>query len=131
MPGSQSGWAGRGNGTVEVETHADASLTFTESGRFRLDGANASIAFRNVFRWTPQADAITLSHERRGAEAAVRLFELIPAEPDAAADWVAREAHQCVADRYRARLTLVETGFDLAWTIEGPRKNERLLYRYR
>lgn len=131
--GSQSGWAGRGSGTVEVEveTHADASLTFTESGRFRLEGAAESIAFRNVFRWTPQADAIVLSHERRGAEAAVRLFELIPAKPDDNADWVAREAHQCVADRYQARLTFTDDGFDLEWTITGPKKNEYLRYRYR
>jgi len=131
LPGSQSGWAGRGSGTVAVEAHADASLTFTESGRFRLDGAAESVAFRNVFRWTPTPDALALSHERRGAEAAVRLFELIPAGPDDNADWVAREAHQCAADRYRARLTLAEAGFDLQWRIEGPRKNEHLYYRYR
>ncbi len=72
-----------------------------------------------------------MSHERRGAAAAVRLFELIPAGPGDSADWVAREAHQCAADRYRARLTLADEGFDLEWIIEGPRKNERLYYRYR
>lgn len=131
LAGSRSGWAGRGNGTVKVETHADTSLTFTEWGRFRLEGATESIAFRNVFRWTPRADAIALSHERRGVEAAVQLFELIPTGPGDAADWVAREAHQCAADRYRVRLTPAEAGFDLAWSIEGPRKSERLYYRYR
>ncbi|WP_136064461.1 DUF6314 family protein [Modicisalibacter radicis] len=131
MTGSRSGWAGKGQGTVDVEEHADASLTFSESGRFHLVGATESIAFRNVFRWTPTQDAIALSHERRGAAAAVRLFELIPADPGDTADWVARDAHQCAADRYRARLTLAYDGFDLEWIIEGPRKNERLHYRYR
>lgn len=131
LSGSQSGWAGRGHGTVEVEAYADASLTFTESGRFQLEGAIESIAFRNVFRWTPTPNAIALSHERRGSGAAVRLFELIPTGTNEGADWIAREAHQCAADRYRARLTPVDEGFDLQWSIEGPRKNECLYYRYR
>ncbi|MGC3873619.1 DUF6314 family protein [Halomonas sp. GXIMD04776] len=131
QPGSRSGWAGRGNGTVVAEAHADISLTLTESGRFRLEGAAESIAFHNVFRWRFYQDRISLSHERRGPEAAVWLFDLVAADHEQSCDLISREAHLCGRDRYRARLTFMDQGFDLEWTIQGPRKDEHLHYRYR
>ncbi len=111
--------------------HADNSLTFLESGRFRPEGAAESIAFHNVFRWTPQADTIVLSHERRGIDAAVWLFDLVTADHEQGCDLISREAHLCGNDRYQARLTFMAQGFDLEWTIQGPRKDEHLHYRYR
>lgn len=130
--GSQCAWSGEGNGSVTVVMDADASVRFTEAGHFRLDAPAArAVPFRNVFRWTPGSEHIALSHERRGAEAAVWLFDLIEAPAHESTDLVSRDAHLCGDDRYRARLTFMDDGFDLEWTISGPKKDEYLRYRYR
>lgn len=130
--GSQCAWSGEGQGSVVVVTCADASVRFSETGHFRLDASTANaVPFRNVFRWTPSREQFALSHERRGAEAAVWLFDLIAAGDGERADLVSREAHLCAADRYRARLTFMDDGFDLEWIISGPKKDELLHYRYR
>ena len=137
--GSRCGWSGEGSGTVTVALHDDGSLTFTENGLFRLDAHPADsdilsprpMAFHNVFRWHLGEERIALSHERRGPDAAVRLFDLVIADREQEADFVSREAHLCGDDRYRARLTLLDQGFDLVWSIQGPRKNEQLHYHYR
>ena len=130
--GSQCAWSGEGHGSVTVAIDADASVRFSESGHFRLDAPGAgAVPFRNVFRWTLGREHIALSHERRGADAAVWLFDLIAAPAGERADLVSHEAHLCADDRYRAGLTFVADGFDLEWTISGPKKDERLHYRYR
>lgn len=126
---SQSGWSGQGQGEVKVETHDDGSLTFTETGHFQLETAPGKIAFRNVFRWRVGNDYVSLSHERRGSDAAVWLFDLVADTTDDS-DLISREDHLCVDDRYRARLWLREDGFDLTWAIAGPKKDERLVYQY-
>lgn len=138
-PRSQCHWSGAGEGAVAVDVAADGSLVFTESGHFQLDASPAAangdrprpVPFRNVFRWRPDEDHVALCHERRGADAAVWLFDLVVAGEEDDADFVSREAHLCVDDRYRARLTLREGGFDLEWTIAGPKKDESLHYQYR
>lgn len=130
--GSQCAWSGEGQGSVAVVTCADASVLFSETGHFRLDAPEANaVPFRNVFRWTLGREHIALSHERRGADAAAWLFDLIAAPAGESADLISRDAHLCGDDRYRARLTFVDDGFDLEWTISGPKKDERLCYRYR
>ncbi|KXS38393.1 MAG: hypothetical protein AWU55_1610 [Halomonadaceae bacterium T82-2] len=133
LPGarSQTGWAGNGEGRVAVTTDEDGSVVFTESGRFHPAVAPdaPAVSFRNVFRWRFLADRVSLAHERRGAEAAVRLFDLAP--EDTANTWASCHDHICGDDRYRAWLVLGPLGFDLRWTIEGPRKDEHLHYRYR
>jgi len=128
---SRTGWAGHGEGRVTVTTDADDSVVFTENGRFHPAIAPDAppVSFRNVFRWTFLGDRVGLAHERRGAEAAVRLFDLAPGDtPDI---WLSCHDHLCGDDRYRARLVVTPRGFDLRWTIEGPRKDEHLHYRYR
>ncbi|WP_084671551.1 DUF6314 family protein [Modicisalibacter ilicicola] len=137
--GSRCGWSGKGQGRVEARCHEDGSLTFTETGHFQQDalpepsGISSArpLPFHNVFRWRSHAEHVALSHERRGVDAAVWLFDLVVAEDERDADFVSREAHLCGDDRYRATLTFTEDGFDLEWTIHGPRKDEHLHYRYR
>lgn len=141
---SQCGWSGEGQGRVDVLHASDGSLVLTESGHFRLDSSPTGqgkgsestprpIPFRNVFRWKPESDHVSLSHERRGPDAAVWLFDLVPPVGGGAghADLASREAHLCVDDLYQARLDFQPNGFDLAWTITGPKKDEHIHYRYR
>ena len=125
--GSQTGWAGHGEAEVAVSLDADG-LRFHESGEFTPAATGAAVAFRNVYRWVTQGDRIALWHERFGAKDAVWLFDLVAAGPG---ELVAAERHVCGDDRYDARLRLVEHGFDLRWSITGPRKDERLAYQYR
>ncbi|WP_431025785.1 DUF6314 family protein [Halomonas sp. H5] len=130
-PDSRSGWAGRARGEVRVEVSVEAqdkTIRFFESGTFLLEGRATPVPFSNCYRWELGDTRIALFHERRGADQAVWLFALIAQGP---ASLVSAEAHLCGEDRYRARLSLVDEGFDLSWTIQGPRKDESLSYRYR
>lgn len=136
---SQSGWSGEGRGKVEVATPHDGSLTFTETGQFQLavpagsagTAALRTVSFRNVFRWVIGDSHVSLFHERRGSGAAVWLFDLVADRGIDTADLISRQAHRCVNDRYHARLRLRKDGFDLAWTITGPKKDEHVAYQYR
>ena len=40
------------------------------------------------------------------------------------------DLHLCGQDHYSAELVEEASGFQLKWQIQGPRKNERLEYRY-
>lgn len=124
---SKTGWNGHGEGTIDV-TQDEDSVRLFESGTFTLAGQPRSVPMRNVYRWDFFSDRIALLHERRGPEAAVHLFDLIPADDDTL---VNAQVHQCAADAYSARLTLTPEGLDLEWRIVGPRKDERIFYRYR
>lgn len=126
--GSHCGWSGHGQGEVTV-SHAIDALRFHERGHFRSTQGERTVPFRNVYRWECHADHVRLFHERRGETHAVWLFDLV-ADP-ASDDLVEACAHLCGADRYSARLTFASEGFDLHWRITGPRKDERLHYRYR
>ncbi|SDL08724.1 hypothetical protein SAMN05192555_102371 [Franzmannia pantelleriensis] len=125
---SRCAWSGSGQGGVTVSRDPDG-LRFHEQGRFRLDQGGAEVAFHNVYRWSLHNDHIGLYHERRGKEHAVWLFNLIAAPGGDAL--VAHQAHLCGDDQYTAKLTLRDAGIDLDWQISGPRKDERLYYRYR
>src|SRR4051794_9243853 len=50
--GAESGWNGRGSGTVEVREAGDGMMTFHEQGSWRLEGGERDICFHNVYRWT-------------------------------------------------------------------------------
>lgn len=124
---SQTGWTGHGEGTSDITEDGDSVRLF-ESGTFTLEGQPRSVPMRNVYRWDFHAERVALLHERRGPEAAVHLFDLVP---DGNETLVNAQVHQCAADAYSARLMLTPAGFDLEWRIAGPRKDERITYRYR
>ncbi|MGY3726746.1 MULTISPECIES: DUF6314 family protein [Cobetia] len=149
-PASRNAWSGHGSGEVRLEkempdgagrTGAEVSwdILFNEQGQFRLEGQASSITFRNRYRWrlSPDGTALSLSHERRGRDAAVFLFDLIEAPAGDGDHFISREAHLCIDDLYSATLVIVRDaddkpcGFDLDWRITGPRKDEHLAYRYR
>ncbi|GGX95441.1 hypothetical protein GCM10007160_23780 [Litchfieldella qijiaojingensis] len=106
-------------------------VRFHEQGRFVPEGKARAVAFTNVYRWEVESDRLRLFHERRGADQAVWLFDLVVSEPGTSTTLVSRDAHVCGDDRYAAHLTLHPDGFDLNWRIEGPRKDEAIYYRYR
>lgn len=142
-PDSRNAWSGRGIGTVEVlsepANHGADELVFLEQGQFTLAGQPSSVTFHNRYRWqlSPAGDALKLSHERRGRDAAVFLFDLIKDDAKGPDHFISREAHLCIDDLYAATLMIERdtegnaTGFILKWRITGPRKDESLTYHYR
>jgi len=126
-PNSRTGWAGLGE--ADVRTSGDAGqLRLHEDGQFTPKATGTPVAFRNIYRWVDRGDRLSLWHERFGRDAAVWLFDLAATAPN---ELTTVDAHVCGDDRYAARLSLTADGFDLRWSITGPRKDETLAYRYR
>ena len=125
-PRSQTGWAGTGEARIDTSRDADG-VRLHENGLFTPSAAGSPVAFRNVYRWSRHGDRLSLWHERFGRDAAVWLFDLVATGRDRLETV---EPHPCGQDRYDARLTLTAEGFDLRWSITGPRKDETLAYRY-
>lgn len=126
-PASQTGWRGTGTAGITAERTGD-DWRLIERGRFLPAGAARDVAMHNIYRWQRVDNRLRLYHERFGTDAAVFLFELVA---DSAARLVCRQPHRCGADIYHGTLLLSESGFDLDWSITGPRKDEQLRYRYR
>lgn len=121
--GSATDWSGSGEGEVVVTDHQGGWL-FVETGRYTTPHGRV-LTMHNRFWWQRGEQGIRLSHLRY--EQPVVLFELLP---QADGRWLTAEPHQCGQDHYSAELTPTEGGFLLGWQITGPRKNERLSYRY-
>ena len=127
-----TGWNGVAVGTVAVGRPRDDVLIFTESGAWTAVGSAKPIAFNNVFRWTRFAEHLRLEHLRHGVDRPVFLFDLAATDDG---NWREARPHLCGDDVYRATLLLADTpantGVDLAWTIDGPKKREAIDYAYR
>ncbi|MGB7756610.1 MAG: DUF6314 family protein [Salinisphaera sp.] len=126
-PASLTGWWGRGHAEIVAEADGE-DWRLIERGRFSPAGTTRTVGFANVYRWVRADDRLRLYHERFGADAAVFLFELVAENEQRL---VCRQPHRCGDDIYRGTLELVADGFDLDWSITGPRKDEHLYYRYR
>lgn len=101
-------------------------IRFHESGVFHHESGR-KLPFRNVYRFEIKRAQIDVYHERRGAEDSVFLFTMHPVSDRRLESLT---PHLCVRDRYSGALTLEDEGFELLWRVEGPRKDERILYRY-
>ncbi|MGL6522303.1 DUF6314 family protein [Aeromonas dhakensis] len=121
--GSATDWSGSGEGEVVVTDHHGGWL-FVETGRYTTPHGRV-LTMHNRFWWQRGEEGIRLSHLRY--EQPVVLFELLP-QTDGR--WLTAEPHLCGQDHYSAELKPTEGGFLLGWQITGPRKNERLSYRY-
>ncbi len=121
--GSATDWRGSGEGSVQVTDHLGGWL-FAEQGRYTTPHGRV-LTMHNRFWWQRGEQGIRLSHLRY--EQPVVLFELLP-QTDGR--WLTAEPHLCGQDHYSAELMPSEGGFLLGWQITGPRKNERLSYRY-
>ncbi|UBO74104.1 DUF6314 family protein [Aeromonas rivuli] len=120
--GSATDWTGRGEGRVQVTDHQGGWL-FDEQGRYQTPHGKL-LTMTNRFWWQRTPAGISLSHLRY--QSPVLLFELRPV----AGRWQTHEPHLCGQDHYSAELVEEAAGFRLSWQIQGPRKNERLDYRY-
>jgi hypothetical protein len=125
--GAESGWYGRGVGTVEVCEAADAVLVFHEQGLWRPEGGERDIRFSNVFRWTRVNGRLRLEDLRFGVDHPVYLFDLAPAGDR---EWRSVLPHLCREDYYAAVLFIRDGGIVLRWSINGPRKRESIEYLY-
>ncbi|MGY3916037.1 DUF6314 family protein [Aeromonas australiensis] len=121
--GSATDWNGRGEGRVQVTDHQGGWL-FNEQGCY-ITPHGRELTMHNRFWWQQSERGVRLSHLRY--EAPVELFELLP---HGDGRWLTAESHLCGADHYSAELIEINDGFFLSWQISGPRKNERLSYRY-
>ena len=108
----------------EVVCSNIAPFVFSEQGSYTTPHGRV-LTMHNRFWWQRSERGIRLSHLRY--EAPVELFEL---QPQGDGRWLTAEPHLCGADHYSAELTEIDGGFLLSWQISGPRKNERLSYRY-
>ncbi|MFC0267975.1 DUF6314 family protein [Kushneria aurantia] len=126
-PGARSStdWAGRGYGEVQIKDDG-TSVRFHEQGTFQ-HASGREMPFRNVYRFDIAERRLSLYHERFGATRAVFLFDMAPMAEDR---FESLAPHLCVRDLYSGALHIDGTGFDLIWSIEGPRKQERIHYRY-
>ena len=125
---SSTGWNGRGRGLIQVDHPDEHVLLFSESGHWTPEGSG-EIAFRNVFRWTrdPETPSIRLEHLRFGPDNPVFLFDLQPTTPSF---WNTVTPHLCGNDTYDAVLHITSDALVMHWIIQGPAKNESLVYRY-
>jgi len=124
-PGSKTGWQGEGCGQVEIQLKSEDELYFIERGSFSLTGREPIETF-NTYIWQKTSQGIRLAHGRRGEP--VFLFELVPHREHGL--WRSAAAHVCVDDLYSGELREGPEGFDLQWTISGPKKDEHLFYHY-
>ncbi len=123
-----AGWNGQGRGIVRTEVQDPATLVFTETGDWTPEGGS-TLSFRNTYRWTLLENhrSVRLEHARYGLDRSVFLFDLAAG---ASNTWTPIHPHRCGLDVYQATLEILPAHIDLHWHIEGPRKKERILYRY-
>lgn len=126
---TDTGWNGKGRGTIRVEKPSEHVLLFSESGEWTPE-ESVPLSFRNVFRWTlnPNNPSVLLEHLRFGPDHPVILFELQPTTPSF---WSTITPHLCGQDTYDAVLHITPDALKMHWTIQGPAKNESLIYIYR
>ena len=82
----------------------------------------------NEWLWQRSQQALVLSHVRRGRDCPVLLFELEASEKPSSL--VTASPHLCGQDVYNAGATLNASGFAINWSIQGPKKDEKLAYSY-
>lgn len=128
---ADTGWEGVGEGRVKVSAVGENSLVFYESGRWQPSWkaveATPSLAFTNTFRWTALDHQLRLEHLRFGVDKPVLLFDMAP---DEAGQWREVAPHLCGKDVYAASMTINAHQIQVAWSIQGPRKQESIVYTY-
>ncbi len=121
--GSQTDWSGQGSGSVAIET-GDSEITFIETGIYETPEGKI-LNTRNRYRWVSEKSEIQIWQLQRG-----EWVYLLSLEYVSEFEWKTREPHLCVADEYVMDLKVESDALLVTWQIKGPRKNERIEYRY-
>jgi hypothetical protein len=121
-----TGWNGAGKAQVRVEEISPSVLLYHENGTWKPTSSN-EIVFTNIYRWTLGDQSIRLEHLRQGPDKPVYLFDLVPASEQTLSS---AKSHLCGQDRYSARLELESGVITFNWVVLGPKKDEKIVYRY-
>jgi len=123
-----SGWDGQGAGEVIITKKTSNVLVFQEKGYWRGKEKN-DVRFTNVFRWTNDRlnGMVSLEHLRRGEDNPVFLFHLAPTSEGCL---TSVDSHLCANDAYFGKVEFDRFSLKLTWRVIGPKKNERIEYRY-
>ena len=121
--GSQTDWNGQASGSVSTEL-SPVGLVFREFGQFTPHG-RSPISIRNQYLWTLEVEGVRLSHLRHGPP-----VELLALRSAGCGIWKSPLPHLCGADTYALTVEVIERAIRALWSIQGPRKNERLDYLY-
>ena len=128
-PDSMMDWAGAGAGTVNCDKSPER-LYFKEHGQFTLAKSGRQVETQNEFIWQRLGDMrIKLSHSRFGRDKQVELFDLV--YDPATDEWLSEAAHVCGDDLYSGKAIWTDGMIHFFWEISGPRKQEKLHYRYK
>ena len=119
-----TGWSGRGKGSVVVTQESDNVLVFQEEGHWQGAEQNPT-AFSNAYRWTLDRSAgmLSLEHLRRGPNHPVFLFHLVPCSKNSLSSL---DSHLCESDLYFGRIFFDRHSLRLHWRILGPKKDEEI-----
>ncbi len=125
---SKTGWEGRGKGQALHELLDEDACYIKEEGFFVLPGGKR-LEMHNEWLWKKEGESIALSHVRRGRDNPVLLFVL---ERSLDCEWkMISNPHICGEDIYKATVVVKIDGFDISWSVSGPKKDEVLSYIYR
>jgi len=108
-----------------VEHDLIVHATETAEG-LRLDETGE--AARNRTIWRETGNGIELAHLRFGDDRPVVLGTMIETRPGR---WTFAEPHFCGDDVYQVSARLHADGVTLRWRIIGPKKDQRVVTRYR
>ncbi len=119
-----------GKGKVKVNIITPTTIKFIEFGMWGyVYEKNVEIQFKNIYLWRYNEDKslITLEHLRYGENNPFFLFNLIPVKNELLRS---SSAILCGNDNYTAEIKLKEHSFILKSFVNGPNKNEEILYFY-
>ena len=114
-------------GSVNVLKPSDQELIFTEEGFW--DNSKEPIHFTNKLRWSidKEKKLISLEHLRHSVENPVFLFHFSLKEAN---KLISAQAHICDPDTYLGEITWSDKEIEYQCRVEGPKKNDLLIYRY-
>lgn len=83
--------------------------------------------FTNVFRWTKLDQQLRLEHLRFGPDKPVFLFDMAVDQEDI---WRETAPHPCREDCYSATMQVKDDKILVQWSVNGPKRNETIVYIY-
>ena len=119
---SGDGWTGAGRGVVKTRRDGEG-VVVAEAGTWAAGGGRP-MAWTAEARWWAEGPALAVEHRRQGTPASAVLDWT-------GGRWRARTPHLCAPDAYDVTLWADADGVAVAWTVTGPRKDDRIVTRYR